>query len=389
MPSKVFLAIFLILAIGTASSAQGQSDVGVIRVTNTDYPEKAWRLKRGRDIITPTELRFAVRSGDLVMPNEGYSIIFQPRNQNCPPMAITAVTEMTVCEAPLSAKRRKRLIFVPLEGSFAMAEEVEHTIATSRGDDDGPYTLPVSPLKIFLETRNADPASVEELKKLMSNRPFLEIVDQSNQAETVVSLSQKTGPVIKLTALKPVKIERIFSLPNDRPIFLATMQGLINYKAISTLVSPGDWPDLALKVIVNQSGNKRIVEDRLTILQNMVYHHTRPVDMYFDLDNKSRDTYYAYIINYNDQGQIRVFRTRSENNWVKVPGRTVGQFPSGLQTREPVENIRLVISQVPLDLSQFEQPDWTGPDLVPGFAVNPIENAHWYTMTLTAVKDQK
>ncbi|MDL2227168.1 DUF4384 domain-containing protein, partial [Deltaproteobacteria bacterium OttesenSCG-928-M10] len=196
------------------------------------------------------------------------------------------------------------------------------------------------------------------------------------------------------TLLSPGQTEgRQFDLTTGQDALRQALLNRINFQTMATLASPGAWPDFewTVNIYTEDAGGSLDYDDRKWALAKTINAgNSAPVTVQdpcvltFKLTNQSSKAYYAYLVNYTPEGQLLTFLPPPEApnfpNLVKA-GANLSLEYIYLELGAPQENVRLIISENPLDLSSFNQESLDAPpEAAKPSRLRPAPQESWRTL---------
>jgi hypothetical protein len=386
---NAFAALAAFILILTAHSALA-AEVGYINILNGQLPEEAFLIDRQGESIAPDEVSTSLEEGDVVKPSPGSDLLFTPADVSCPPVV---VTENFVAGPCVKAQEGlDDLVYDYIDGEFMAAPAEEVGLYATRGyPAQKAFTLPLRAIKLFAQT--------PELAESLGKNPFWSFVNRQSQADLVVSGTPASVTISKPSGEEPMD----FRLPADDLRLKRALMARINYETISALKSTSEWPaGLTWKVelftlsqygSVNYGGRKWQPTETISVVSSATRRFKVPKSclLMFGLENKSSTPLYAYLASYSDQGQVLL--ALPPENSAAFPNR----IPAGgsldlskiyLELGAPVERVRLIVSERPLNMSQFSQDSLEAPKSTKPVALRPISEGDWQTAQLVFLLDQ-
>jgi hypothetical protein len=374
-------AALLPAALQIASPAAMAAPVGYVNILNGADPAKAFVIKRGADAISPEGVYTDLEAGDLVEPQEGAMLLFTPLDAACAPLEIDGVFEAAPC--PSQGGDFGDAAYDFLANRYLAAPEQEVGLMVTRGEEEEDkrlWSLPPIPPLVFVES--------QDLAAELARVPFLALTSDREAAEItilgegVVSLAlagREPGPPVDWRA--------------DLAGFRGALWRRLNYLAMAGLSSPGPWPELRWTVNIYapdddgelEHGGRFWALAGTTVLEGEPAAPVslgRPSLLTFELANNSLATYYAYLLNYTDQGQILPVLPPEAKSAVRNrvdPGQTLDLGQIRLELGAPVEAVRLIISEKPLDLARFSQDGLDAPSEARPGLLRPVPESAWRT----------
>ncbi|MDR0882680.1 MAG: hypothetical protein LBP55_09105 [Candidatus Adiutrix sp.] len=376
-------AIVALLALSAPPTSA--AEVGYVNILNGQSPGEAFVVERQGRTINPTGVYTNLEEGDLVKPSPEAMLIFTPLEAACATVEIRDNFIAAACPRNESGLTEIAYDYVTNDFLAAPAESVG--LYASRGAaDNRSFTLPPTPLSLFSD----HPETAALLKKM----PSIALAQEKNMADVIL---QKTADGARL--LDKNQTGGIdFTLPGESLALRQALSRRISFKTIASLESPGEWPDIAwlVRVYTPSPSGDLDYEGRKWALQKTVevkgptLPGTVPKEslLTFEIINKSSKNYHAYLVNYTDDGLLLpVLPPESQAHISNVVAAGESRpFPQlQLELSAPLEYVRLILSENPLDLSQYSQ---AGLDKAAALAgkvnrLRPVPENSWHTLVQT------
>lgn len=383
MQKKSLAALLIAVVIIAWGVPPCAAEVGYVNILNGIDPAQAFVVERQGRTITPEGIYTNLEEGDVVKPSAEALLLFTPTDTACEVVELQGEFTATACSPSSGGLKDVAYDFVASEFMAAPDESVG-VFATRGAEDKRVHSLPPRALRLYVENK----ALAESLKKT----PFLALTRSKGEAE---ALLMGQGPV-KL--LSPGQTEgRQFNLTTEQDALRQALLNRINFQTMATLASPGTWPDFewSINIYTEGAGGSLDYDDRKWILVKTINAgHSGPVTvkdpcvLTFKLANRSSKAYYAYLVNYTSTGQLLPFLPSSEApqfpNLVAA-GKDLALPHIYLELGESQENVRLIISENPLDLSPFNQDNLDSPpdaSAKPG-RLRPAPESSWRALVQT------
>jgi len=342
-----------------ATPAVGAVEVGYVNILNGVEPSRAFVVERQGNAITPKSVYTNLEEGDVVKPSAEALLLFTPSDTACE--AVEIQREFTATACPSSPGGLKDVAYNFVANEFLAAPQENVAVFATRGaKDKRVHSLPPLALRLFVESA--------DLAASLQKTPFIALTGNKSEAGALI-LGQ--GPV---TLLSPGQTTgRQFNLPAEGGSLRQALLARIHYKNIADLVSPGSWPNFEWTINIHtEAANGSLEYDgrKWTLAQSVKAGQTAPISvknpcvLTFRLANRSTKAYYAYLFNYTKKGQLLPLLPSPEAPQMPNIVAAEAELSLGhvyLELGEPQENVRLIISEHPLDLSQFKQENLDAP----------------------------
>jgi hypothetical protein len=384
MRQKNFALPLVLCALFLLPRAAG-AEVGYVNILNGIAPDKAFVLERQGRILTPESVQTNLEEGDKVIPSPDVLLLFTPLDAACESVEIKDKFTASACPPAESGIIDAAYDFVTNEFLAAPQESVG-TFATRGAGGKRVNSLSPRVLRLFIE----DPALRESFKKT----PFIALTDRESEAEVRV-LGQR-----QVLLLSPGRMEGPrFHLPAEEAALRQALLNRINFTTIADLSSPGPWPSFEWIVNIHTpadnghleyDGRKWLLAKTIQVQDSRTEALSVPTPclLTFALRNTGETPYYAYLVNYTPEGQLLPL----------LPNPEAPQFPNLIPVGEKLdlkhillelgaarEFVRLIISQNPLDLNQFNQEGLNSPaasNAKPA-RLRPAPVGSWHTLAQT------
>lgn len=373
--------LFILIWVGRPPSAP--AEVGYVNILNGIEPAKAFVVERQGQSITPEGVYTDLEEGDVVKPAAEALLLFTPLDAACEAVEIEGQFTVSACPAAPGGLKDAAYDFVTNEFMAAPSESVG-VFATRGVGDKRLYSLPPQALRLFIES----PDLAESMKKT----PFVALTTNKAEAEALI-LGQ--GSVQLLSSGESGG--RRFQLPAEGAALRQALLRRINFKTMAALASPGPWPAVEWRINIHApdaNGPTDYDGQKWSLVQTMKAADSEnkpiavqaPCALTFNLVNRSQKPYYAYLVNYTAEGQILPLLPPEEApltpNLV-APGADLSLNHIVLELGEGQENVRLILSENPLDLSQFKQDslDEEAGSAAPAARLRPAPNNSWHTLS--------
>ncbi len=282
-------------------------------------------------------------------------------------------------------------LIIPMLCGFSILSEVESG-STYRGDIS---SLNFPKTKVYIENNNTTPNDIsKELQTILD--PIATIITSPGQEDVRLSYDRSTKTLkVKLLSSQLTTTEYSYTLPSESKNLEKTLNGYALYLSMLVLENNSNFKDFNLKVSVleptNETGNDTIDiqgskwKKNYTIQagnnSSLIYKENNILS--FTLVNNTNENLYAYIINYTNDGMvIPVFAPdKSKKNEALIPYGQEKELSSiylGLSAKS--ENIRLIVSRYPLDLSSLSQDSITENSLQIFQSDEVVKNSDWKTI---------
>ena len=378
MKSLTF-CFFLLMIFLVYPSAGLAEKVGYVKILNGADISTAFVVERQGRVITPKGLYTELEAEDAVKPSSEALLFFFPYDVACEALEIKGEFKARAC--PVKKASTKDTFYDFMTNEFLAAPEESQDIFVTRTFDF--YSLLPRALRLYVE----DQSLAESLKKT----PFLALTSQKSQAE---ALLMGHGPV-KL--LFPGGNEgRQFNLPVEEPALRQYLLNRINFQTMISMVSPVPWPEVEWSINIHAPAKGGTLEydgywwdvvKRVQVKagQTVPIPVQEPCVLTFTIVNRGLTPYYAYLINYTEEGQIQPFWGPSpEASMTPKPNLNAGQKISlgNMKLISPREYMRLIVSEVPLDLSSFSQENLEPQvgSTVRAVRLRPVPEHYWATL---------
>ena len=383
MQKKTLTALLIAMIIIVWGGPPCVAEVGYVNILNGIEPAQAFVVERQGQTIIPEGIYTNLEEADVVKPSAEALLLFTPTDAACEVVELQGEFTATACSPSPGGLKDMAYDFVASEFMAAPDESVG-VFATRGAEDKRVHSLPPRALRLYVENK----ALAESLKKT----PFLALTGSKSEAE---ALLMGPGPV---KVLSPGQTEgRQFNLTTEKDALRQALLNRINFQTMATLISPGAWPDFEWSINIYTEGADGSLDydDRKWILVKTINagHSTpvmvqEPCVLTFKLANNSSKAYYAYLVNYTSSGLLLPF----------LPSPEAPQFPNlvaagkdltlphiYLELGESQENLRLIISENPLDLSPFIQDNLDAPSdaAAKPSRLRPAPEPSWRTLVQT------
>ncbi|MDR1242666.1 MAG: hypothetical protein LBM00_07785 [Deltaproteobacteria bacterium] len=381
---KVFSYLLLCLLLLCWSSI-ATAEVGYINILNGIEPPKAFVVERGGSVVTPKSIYTDLEEGDVVKPSDEALLLFTPLDTSCESVEIRGEFTATACPPPSTSLKDAAYDFVADEFLSAPAETVG-VFATRGAGDKRVHSLPLLALRLYVES--------DELAESLKKTPFVALTDNKAEAEALI-IGRKTVQVLS----PGESAGPSFTLPGEAAALRRTLLSRIHYKTMAGLVSAGSRPAVGWSITIytpaengplDYDGRKWVPVG--TILEagseNTPIAVDDPCLLTFSLINHSLVPYYVYLFNYTDEGQIVSVLPPEEVPLMPNVAAAGAELPMGrifLELGARQENVRLILSENPLDLRRFQQENLSGQAAatVRTIRMRPAPADSWFTATQT------
>jgi hypothetical protein len=358
------------------------SSVGYVNILNGQIPSEAFIIERQGTVVVPEEAYTTLEDGDTVRPAPGAALLFTPDNTSCAPVDIQDVFVASTCPRPDSGLMDLAYDFVSSEFMAAPLEEVG-MFATRGASDNVVFTLPPQSLRVYVE-----PAG---LAGSLGKNPFIAVFDQKAGAELLITGTDSSVTLANADGGAALNM----ALPADDAKLRRAVLGRLNLKAMRGLTAPGQWPEgltWSVEVLAGGPGGEVDFDGRKwTSARTLTVTgpgSAEPVEvpgeslLRFSIDNQGSKPYYAYLVNFTDEGQVLPVLPPDTSG--QVPnlvhaGKTLALPQISLELGAPVEYVRLIVSERPLDLSQFTQDSLDDPSVAKPVRLRPVPKDAWQT----------
>jgi len=369
------------LAISLLWASTGKAEIGYINILNGIEPAKAFVVERQGAVITPESVYTNLEEGDVVKPSEEVLLLFTPVDTACEAVEIQGAFTATACPPPVGGLKEAAYDFVSNEFLAAPSETVG-VYATRGAKEKRVHSLPPQALKVFAES----PDVAASLKKT----PFVALTADQAEAQALV-LGQDAVQLLSPGQTKGPS----FKLPAEVTAFRQALLRRINFQTMSQLASPGPWPAIEWSINihtpkadgpVDYEGQKwspvKTVTSKDSPSGSLAV--TSPCLLTFKIVNQGDKPYYAYLVNYTEEGQILPFLPPQEQPQrpnLAAAGAELSLAGIFLELGEGHEFVRLIISENPLDLRPFSQEGLDDPAAAAAAArLRPAPANSWATI---------
>jgi hypothetical protein len=377
-----FLILFVLVVTSLIGSVAGLAkEVGYVNILNGQSPIEAFTVERQGQKIFPKGVYTTLEEGDLVAPSPEAMLMFTPTDTACEAVEIRGEFSATACPVPPDGLKDMVYDFVANE-FLAAPDESVGVFATRGAKEKRLFSLPPRALRLYVDNK--------DLAASLKRTPFLVMTGDKDQAETLIIGQEQ----IKL--LSPRQTEsRQFNWTTEGPALRQALRNRINFQTIANLNSPGDWPDFEWTINIytegangslDHDGRKWILDRSIKVGQSSTPISVKaPCVLTFNLVNRSSEQYYVYLVNYTPTGMLLPLLPSPEapkiSNQLSVEGELA--LPHlFLELSEKQENVRLIISENPLDISLFNQGDINSvSDTATKFTrLRPAPEKSWHTI---------
>ena len=376
---KSLKSLLMTISIVAIWSSIGMAEVGYVNILNGIEPDRAFVVERQGQAVVPDGIYTNLDAGDVVKPSAEAVLLFTPTDTACEVVEIKGEFTATPCPVPPGGLTDAAYDFVANE-FLAAPDESVGIFATRGANEERFFSLPPKAIRLFVE----NPALAQSLTRT----PFLSLFGDEDAAE------------IRVTGRDPVKIEspgqadsRQFNLKTELLPLRQALLSRINLKIIDNLASPWAWPDFEWTINVYGKGAEGVLDyegEKLALIQSVKAGQSalvsveKPCVLTFKLSNRSSKPYYAYLLNYTPSGLLLPLLPSSEapqlSNLISA-GADLSLENIFLELGEANENVRLIVSENPLDLKQFNQDSLdASPEAAakPG-RLRPVPEKSWHT----------
>ena len=355
---KIYGCLVLILLLLGCSSVS-RAEVGYVNILNGVKPSAAFVVERQGKVIIPDGVYTNLEEGDVVKPSTGAMLLFTPLDSACEVVEIKGEFTATSCPPADGSLKDAAYDFVSNEFMAAPQERVG-VYATRGANDKRVHSLPLMALRLFVES--------DELAGTLKNTPFVALTSNKTEADALI-MGQG---VVQLLSPGETTGQK-FTLPAEAAALRQGLLRRINYKTIAELANTGSWPKVEWSINIHtQAENGSVDYDgrkwalvksiKMTGSEAQPIAVKEPCLLTFNLVNRSAKSYYAYLFNYTGSGQILPLLPPEEAPLMPNTVAASAELPLGqifLELGESQENVRLIISENPLDLGQFKQESLT------------------------------
>jgi hypothetical protein len=379
---RIILCAGLFLLMMSSNGAVLATPVGYVNILNGQIPSEAFAIERGGESMLPREAYTVLEDGDTVKPSPGASLLFTPDDASCPVVEIEGVFTASAC--PGSEAGLKDLAYDYISGEFMAAPLEEVGLFATRGAGGATvFTLPPQALRVFVEPSG--------LSGALRRSSFIAVASRAEEADALITGTDSSAALANYDGSGVMSL----ALPADNAKLRRAILGRANLKAMRALTAPGQWPDGLVWTVevlaasedgeVEHDGRKWASARTLAVAGPGL---ADPVDvpeeclLRFSFDNQSAKPYYAYLVNFTDEGQVLLVLPPDSSGRIPnlVPAGQELSLPQiSLELGAPVEYVRLIVSERPLDLSQFAQDSLDGPALSGPARVRPVPRDAWQT----------
>jgi hypothetical protein len=359
------------------------AEVGYINILNGIEPAKAFVIERRGSIIKPEGVYTDLEKDDVVKPAAEALLLFTPSNTACAVVEIQGQFTATACSAPPGSITDMVYDFVI--GKFlAVPQKRVGTFATRGTKDERVHSLPPQALRLFVEST--------DLADSLRKTPFIALTEKKSEAEALI-LGQGVVQLLSPGAISGLR----FQLPTEGTALRQALLRRINFKTMAELVSSNPWPAVEWSINIHApvTGGPLKYDARQWAIvkttqvkadQVAPISVKRPSVLTFKLVNHSDKSYYVYLVNYTDEGQVLPFLPiQDAPQWPNLleAGKELPLGSILLELTSTKEYVRLIISENPLDLGQFNQESLEVPAETvanPG-RLRPVPENSWATLS--------
>jgi hypothetical protein len=364
-----------------ASSRFSVAGVGYVNILNGQIPSEAFAVERQGKTIIPEGVYTILEEGDVVKPSPGAALLFTPDDTACPAVEIGEVFTASACPGVATDLADLAYDFISDEFMAAPLEEVG-MFATRGAEDTTPFTLPPLGARLLVESA--------ALAESLGRSPLLTMVDDKARADFLI-----TGSGADVTLSSPDGGEAAsFTLPADETALRRAVLARLNLKTMADLHAEGPWPDgfslIVEALTTDEAGaleydGRKWAPSSTTVVSSASPQRVavpRTCLLRFAFENKGAKPYYAYLVNFTDEGQV--LPVLPPEGAAQIPnlihaGQSLRLPQLNLELGAPVENVRLIVSERPLDLSQFTQDGLEAPKTGKPARMRPIAPNAWQT----------
>ena len=358
-----------------------EAEVGYVNILNGIEPAKAFLVERLGRAITPKGVYTNLEKDDVVKPLGDALLLFTPSDTACEAVEIREAFTATSCPPPPGGLKDAAYDFVANE--FLAAKQERVGVFATRGEGGKRvHSLPPRALRLFVES--------SDLAGSLKKTPFIALTGKKSEAEALI-LGQGS---VQLLAPGEAGTSR-FQLPAEESALRHALLRRINFKTMAELASPSPWPmvEWNISIYAPSKGGTVDYDDRkwsmvktvkATEAQSAPIAVKEPCLLTFYIANRSAKPYYAYLVNYTGGGQILPVLPPKEQPVMPNLVAAGAELPLAglfLELGEAREFVRLILSENPLDLGQFNQENLDQPDQgtsKPG-RLRPAPANSWFT----------
>ena len=243
------------------------------------------------------------------------------------------------------------------------------------------WSLPPSPPLVYVEN--------PELAATLDGLPLLALTADRSAARVAVLGADQVSLFLAGGQSGPPIDWRL-----DPAAFRGALWRRINYLAMADLAGGALWPDLewVINVLapaqagpVEHQGLRWSVSDKIVVDGGEplgTVEVDRPSLLTFQVINRGSGAHYAYIVNYNGQGQLlQVLPPEGAKNVLHRvgPGQTLDLGHIRLELGAPEEAVRIILSERPLDMARFSQDGLDVPSEPRQAVLRPAPKGSWST----------
>ena len=372
---------FIILLIMLFTKGALAVEVGYVNIINGQIPAEAFVIERQGAALKPDGVYTNLEEGDVVKPLPGAALLYTPNDTSCPSVDIKGEFVASGCAGGDMSMTDVAFDLLVDEFMAAPLEKVG-MYATRGAADNTAFTLPPRALRLFLES----PDLIDSFGQI----PFISVAKDKSEADLLVS-----GNAAQVTLSNPDGgRSATFNLPADEAKLRWAVLARLNLATLASLEAFGPWPEgLSWSVEVltaSEAGSLDYDGRRWSPIETVKVGAplvervdvSEPCLLRFAFDNKGEKSYYAYLANYTDEGQVLLALPPEAAGTVPnlVPAGGSLELPQiFLELGAPVESVRLIVSERPLDLSQFPQDGLDSPSNSKPIRMRPIARDVWQT----------
>jgi hypothetical protein len=370
---QLFLSLIIIFAMCDASHAG--TEVGYVNILNGVEPGEAFSIERQGETIIPKSAYTDLEEGDRVkFSNHQAMLLFVPDDASCPEVEIRE--DFTASGCPVSGKSLVEVGYDLARNEFLAAPLEQVAMAGTRGaDSTRAFTLLPEALKIYIQDNDL------LLSPSLQKMPYTSLVTTPQQAEVELRVD---GGEVRLSGFAQ---NLRFRLPEESIKLRQCLLGFINFKAMLQLQAPSPWPQVewSIAVFSESSPGNWVLARNITVdrdkLEEVAAESSK---LTFALNNLSDKTYYAYIVNFTDAGQVQPVIASADlhnpqGNKLSPGGMSLSWPQLQLELGAPVEYIRLILSENPLDLSTLTQDSFSDVNVQQIKRIRPAPPNTWHS----------
>jgi hypothetical protein len=350
------ISLLLVVLFTFIFSSTSQAEVGYINILNGVDPPKAFTVERQGKLILPDNMYTDLEDGDIVKPSADAFLLFSPLDIACESVEING--EFIASPCPQQTSDIKDIAYDFVSDKFLATPPNEVGTFTTRGAKDPRiYSLPPQALKVYSDS--------EIITASLKKTPFISLIPDEATADVKLKNNGKNS--IELVPAGQSQ-GKAYKIPEEQNAMRQALFNYINFNSIARLNNPDAWPDVTWKININTpsdsgsinfDGKKWGIDRTVEIKEDKLKTSVPKVSLLdFEINNQSSHDYYAYFINYTDDGQLLLILPPESHSNISnfIPAGKNMAFPQlQLEVVAPVEYVRLIISEKILDLSEISQ----------------------------------